>query len=459
MATLLSLAPEILQAIAYKLDGNQNRELRTVCRQLNNALEAIALSTLVIDVNRNTTKASIDRLQAYAAKSTCATTYVHHLEILSLAPTHDPKFPGTWNITYWDGGAWTYAAQSSSLEDIMVEWQLREHLSLALSSLTNTQAVAWYTSFQDPEWVNATVQDFLKTLTGFKHFKVDFHRGLSADLSLECIHDLTKLTVSGLSTLRNRRAIQDQIAGIIAASPAICYLNIDTGVFSSDETSPSLQEFLSRVPKEIVLPITHLNVRCLRVSFDDEVIRHFRSLKSFKIGHNLSKLLIGSTFDQIWNSFQTEHIHLEEIHVNITDISSTLIDYLASYSGLKKISVSNVDLLWYLAIDYEQSASDFYARVMPKHCESLESLELRPTIPGAWCFSDSLSPDFELCQRLKELAVTLDFSASNMDDVDGLNMVKRTTSTHPLLERLTVYVIDDCGRVRELISDSSITTQ
>ncbi|TFK39603.1 hypothetical protein BDQ12DRAFT_712261 [Crucibulum laeve] len=313
---------------------------------------------------------------------------------------------GTQDITYLNG-AWTYAAQPASLEDIMVEWQLRQYFSLALASLTNTQTLVWYTSFQDPKWANATVQDFLKTLTGFKHFKVNIRRGLSADLSLEFVHDLTKLAVLGVSR-RDRRAVQDQIAGIIAASPALHRLDIDTDPYPSRNDTLSLQQdFLSRVPKEIILPITRLNVRRLRVSFDDEIIRHFRSLKSFNI-------------------------------------------------CLKKISASNARGLFHV-IARQRLAGDFYARVLPKHCESLENLELRPTMPSAWCFSDSLHHHFEPCQRLKELAVTLNFSASNIDDMSGLNMVKRTTSTLPLLERLTVYAIDNWDSVRELTPNSSIT--
>ncbi|TFK39639.1 hypothetical protein BDQ12DRAFT_722476 [Crucibulum laeve] len=426
MVTLLSLAPELLHEIGYKLDGSQNRELRTVCRQLNNALEAMALSTLVINLNRNTAKASIDQLQAYATKSTRVGTYVHHLEIRCLAPAHDPKSRETQNRFFWP-----YIPPPTS-EDIVVERQLRGYLSLALASLTNTQSVTWCTSFQDPKWVNDTVQDFLKTLTGFKHFTLNFHGGFSGDLSLDCVYDLKKLTVSGY---RDSHAVKDQIAGIIAASPALDHLDIDIGTFPQDEYSPSLQKFLLRIHAEIILPITHLNGRCLRVFFDDKIIRHFRSLKSFNVCYHEYDSLIGST----WHCFQTEHIHLEEIHVNITHISSSLIDYLTS--------------------NYKQFASDFYAQVLPKHCESLESLELRPAAPGSWCFSDSLSPAFKSCQRLKELAVTLDFCpVSNIEGTNGLNVVKRTASALPLLERLIVYAVDGTYREPKLIFDSSIPT-
>ncbi|TFK39601.1 hypothetical protein BDQ12DRAFT_665414 [Crucibulum laeve] len=174
MTTLLSLSPELLQEIGHKLGRHQNRELRTVCCWINDALEAMALSTLVININRCRTEACIKQLKAYATKST----------------------------------------------DIMVERQLREYLSPALASLTNTQAVIWSTTLVDPNWVYAIVQDFMKTLTDFKHFEINFNDGLSVAPSFNCVHNLTTLTVSALS-VRYQHVVQGKTARIIAASPAL----------------------------------------------------------------------------------------------------------------------------------------------------------------------------------------------------------------------------------------------
>ena len=234
------------------------------------------------------------------------------------------------------------------------------------------------------------------------------------------LSNLKKFTLSSASS--NRTTIIRTVAGLIGCNqPQLTSLTIVDDGYQVGRYAPTLQDFLAETPSSVCLKITHLNLSGLLVKFDVSALRHLRSLISLTIvdifsPRDESTEYQGPEFvaEKIWSTLRSEKIHLQEL---VTDEAQpALVEYLTSFSGLRRLR-----LIWtssYSAVS-NQLAIHFYEQGLENHISSLESLQVRSSYEGKWCFGNHCSNVIKKGTRLTLLELSI-----NSEDIRGAEEVR-----------------------------------
>lgn len=87
-----------------------------------------------------------------------------------------------------------------------------------------------------------------------------------------------------------------------------------------------------------------------------------------------------SKTQDIWKAMKEASIYLEEVIVDI--VPPSFIDYLSSYTGLKKLHLlSGINF-----VSSDNIPSLFFAKAVETHAQCLEDLCISPELEGPWCF-------------------------------------------------------------------------
>ena len=105
----------------------------------------------------------------------------------------------------------------------------------------------------------------------------------------------------------------------------------------------------------------------------------------------------------IWSTFVGSGIQLEELVHNTT--TTSLIDYLSSYTGLKKLKLSVSQFMD--ASSSDQAATRFFNGVLSRHLETIESLSLEAYYEGEWCFTSRNAGLIGQCTKLNHLLMSI----------------------------------------------------
>jgi hypothetical protein len=108
---------------------------------------------------------------------------------------------------------------------------------------------------------------------------------------------------------------------------------------------------------------------------------------------------VSSSPHEIWTAFLSSSIRLEELTHDV--VTNSLIDYLSSYSGLKKLGLKANGFHNQKASD--EAAGQFFNRALPRHMESLEVLNLEAPYAGAWCYTMHSPMLIQKCVKLRYL--------------------------------------------------------
>ncbi len=145
--------------------------------------------------------------------------------------------------------------------------------------------------------------------------------------------------------------------------------------------------------------LLHLSFDSCPILFDEVTLHSLSYLTSFKLLHTRYKNLDASSPSDIWKAFVASGIHLQELEHDT--ITNSLLDYLLTYSGLKKLCLT------YLGSDeliLAQTYTRFFTDVLPNHQETLEELKLTPRFECQWCFGINNSFTVAKCTKLKHLS-------------------------------------------------------
>ena len=157
-------------------------------------------------------------------------------------------------------------------------------------------------------------------------------------------------------------------------------------------------------------PASRLRRLCLHdcfVRIDKFTLPHLHQLTSLELicmQHRYS----GEDLDyygyprDIWSTFIGSGIQLEELVHNTT--TNSLIDYLSSYSGLKKLKLTVS--LFTDAPSSDEAATRFFDNVLSRHVETLESLSLEAYYEGEWCFTLRNAGLISQCTKLNHLLMS-----------------------------------------------------
>jgi len=230
----------------------------------------------------------------------------------------------------------------------------------------------------------------------------------TADLQLQTLRNLQSIKISAPNNDYFMDIIEP-LSLLIAKSPNLHTLHVGP----TYGPAASLHHLLRNCSPNLVLPLKHLGLQGVSLKLDSITLPHLHGLTSLTL-HNYTTSesdadgasadkAESSHPDEIWAILKTTDVRLNGIDVN--HITTTLLDYISSYSGLKKLRVAPMNLETQEKSDL--AANQFYNLCLGKHTSSLEELIIMAEYEGGWCLGDQALVVILLCKKLRILAGSL----------------------------------------------------
>ena len=329
-------------------------------------------------------------------------------------------------------GLVTHLGQAiSSLTKVEEVWYVRYISIFSNATLISYIASRWHLGMNDPEWAQIVVMDSLASLPALEDLRISLGGAPASSLKLELLTNLRKITVSGYCP--NYK--QDVVSGLhtlIANSPRLAYLDVGYNTRANVIDVSSLHDLLTGVPGDSPLDLRHLVLRNWCVRLDEITLPHIRLLESLSLHLNIEPQQIAahhdaedpetshtlsrtaqycSTTSEIWTTLREERIQLKEISTD--EITPAFLEYIASYSGLEKLTLSFTTAREDDVYTSEKLALKFYNEVLPMHAQSLTTLDICPMYEGKWCFGSHNATSLHLCTKLENLRIHI-----NSEEID-----------------------------------------
>ena len=103
----------------------------------------------------------------------------------------------------------------------------------------------------------------------------------------------------------------------------------------------------------------------------------------------------------VWSTLHRERIHLGEIKID--RITSALLEYLTSYTGLTKLVVETIIFRGKSSSESDALATVFFGKPLRSHVETLEELDISAHFRDLWCFGEHNILTFSSCTNLRKL--------------------------------------------------------
>ena len=245
--------------------------------------------------------------------------------------------------------------------------------------------------------------DAVKTLPRLESLELTVGSLDAADLQLQSLRSLQSIKISAPSNDYFVNIIP--LSLLIANSPNLHTLDVGPAY----GPAASFHHLLRHCPPNVVLPLKHLGLHGFSLKLDSITLPHLQRLTSLTLrnartpesdpdGGYVGKAE-SSHPDAIWAILKTTDVRL--IGIDVNHISTTLLDYISSYSGLKALCLVPLNLETQGESDL--AANQFYNLCLGKHASSLEELIVMPGYEGGWCLGDQALVVISLCKKLKIL--------------------------------------------------------
>lgn len=285
----------------------------------------------------------------------------------------------------------------------------------------------WKVTPEDSKWTQPAVINGLSRIKSLSYLNLHLSFGFDAsNLGLECLHGLKRIVVSGSCESFHEHIVK-RLGDCVARSPEMSSIDIDRSQWHGDSESdiPTLHSLLGNASP---IPLKHLGLHGWYTRFDNVTLPHLHFLKSLTLTNNRvspsNDHSFSSTSQDIWSALRTAKIHLERLSTDAMDAS--LIEYLASYSGLTRLYLKNVT-----ASDQQTSnqlAGLFFDSAVVQHSSTLEDLYVLPRYEGKWCFGEYVAPTISHCPKLQYLKLAVISSEVN-PSADDDAIVSRALNT------------------------------
>lgn len=253
--------------------------------------------------------------------------------------------------------------------------------------------------------------DAIKTLPSLKSIELVLE-DVTSGLQLDSLRNLESIKIFGHNHYCFRN-IMGPLTLLIASSPNLHTIHVGSTYIYGDGPAITLHHLVKCCPSDRVLPLKDLGLRSLFVKLDNITLPHLQHLTSLTL---LNVRTLKSDSDalsidngeishpnEIWATLKAINVHLNEIDVD--DGCAAFLDYISSYSGLKRLRLVPNNFSNPEASDL--AANCFYGSSLGKHVSSLEELSIRPPFEGGWCFGDPALVVISQCRKLKLLEGSL----------------------------------------------------
>jgi hypothetical protein len=455
------------------------KSLRLTCAQTGQALATEVLRRITVNINVDTYERELSKLQYLASAtkrspSILAIQGIRQLDIESLSPALNPREPWACLDSERDADA------AEELE--YYEEELKKCLYKALSSLTTVKTVRWVPAAKDSEWAHTIVMNAIKSFPNLQNLSVEL-QNCRIEVPFHFFTTLRHISVFCVGEDLHRPAYHtnsfQNLTKMIAQSPLLESIDFTNSYnYKRKQVSTrSLHQLFERYPEESVLPSLQLKrlslASCLVSLDDDAVMRHLKHLTSLSLEdllepmasptysdtdsdsdsvryHNnkdsSSKAVLekqhrwGSSYEDTWRAIRNAGLKLEEIY--LSTIPLTFLEYIGSYSGLKKLTICTGGFKDGIASD---SAGKNFFKALEKHASSIEELDINAYYEGLWCFGHHNKALLSTFHNLKILNVKVRSSdlVPGSEDQDIIKVLIDTVVIHiPQLQSLSASIAD-----------------
>ncbi|KAF9532565.1 hypothetical protein CPB83DRAFT_627329 [Crepidotus variabilis] len=441
-SNLISLSAELIFAIGGPLPFADLKQLRLSCRSLSDTISVLVLHSLHIFKEGSRLSEDVALLGSLAdnSKTSPICLNAHTITFGYLDPGYsraDAKSSGISQSEYKN-------ATNSIVTGILACKNLRKVRSNIIS--------------EDPKWLQSAILTLMQTIPSLRECVLNggiFTRGFN----ISNLITLESLSITEISD--DPKELVDSVSDLIAASPNLTSLEmVKCKRWSTNYSLHSLLAKISQNPTQGSggCAIKNLRLEKFLVRFDSVALLHLKSLVSLSImqQENIHATLLFADSSKIdtmcgsspalWTALRESGIHLQEIEHDC--ISDALIEYLESFSGLRKLELkvqyfSQTNLAGALL-------AKFFSRAFPKHMATLETFSIDSRLENQWRCGPTILQALIECPKLKNIGIAVDFNQltnpfalDKLDESPEGDIIKQLldqTITHlPLLETISLH--------------------
>ncbi|KAF8889442.1 hypothetical protein CPB84DRAFT_1448706 [Gymnopilus junonius] len=229
-ASILSIAPEVLEMIGNMSDLEDIKNLRLCCRQLGQFLKKSILETISYNINVLNASASITKLQCLgsgASPGASRTTTNLILKRLTLKCNYNPGD----TECYIDGKLAPVPKLPDDAELLSIEQETKKCLLPALTALENVNSVSWRVLYQDNEWAQGAAMQAILSFKHLRSLRLEFNTvvfGLPLH-HLRGIEEISIVADDAKDTSGHRAQIWSNLAEMLSLNTNLTSLTVQVG--------------------------------------------------------------------------------------------------------------------------------------------------------------------------------------------------------------------------------------
>ena len=260
-----------------------------------------------------------------------------------------------------------------------------------------TQIISWHPNEHDCLWIQEIIWSIIQSFSALQYLHIET-KFLRFTPTFKAFTTLESISIDA-----GARSITPWLYASLSELYASC--STLTSLVIWDEwdllTERKSVDWIFLECSKNVLPsrLRHLCLHGFLNRIDKSILPHLRQLTSLELIDMQYKYSDGD----IWSTLTGSGIQLEELVHDRTPIS--LIDYLSSYAGLKKLKLS-VSPFTNISSS-NKAAIRFFNDVLSRHVETLESLSLQSNYEGEWCFTLRNAGVIGQCTKLNHLLMSI----------------------------------------------------
>ncbi|KAK0472023.1 hypothetical protein IW261DRAFT_822736 [Armillaria novae-zelandiae] len=367
---LLQLPVELLLKISELLNNESQRNLRLVCRLLNDATMELIFADFKINATEDALLSNRAMLKALATRTTDIWRYVKVLRLVQ-SPRLGPPVKSV-----------EMAPKSRKV--------VSSGLYKAIASLENVTTVDWFSVKPVHDTITGAVISSICRLPSLQTFVLYMSNRMHRQLPRFHLKNLASMDLS-FSGPSWDGFLRDSLPGILENCPDLSFLALADHTRGPATTLGSLFQNLRRP-----LRLKSLVLSKIRVPPSIILVPHFQFLTVLGVAPS------GMFPPKFWSGLSDVHLH----SVNVDDINTELLDYLLSYTGVEEFRFQVPED----NAEYDKLGTKFFSQVLPHHSATLKILSIQPAFEGMWSFQESTMLPILQCRNLVTLWVSLRFS-------------------------------------------------